>query len=137
MLCGRPDFQVLPAQKQARIFQAICAPRSVLCRKPCNYNFKEKHHSRFFGKQMAILPHKEGRTIDVYLEKKLNYLGDGDKYADVFRYKDLGMERKKGFVSSDFAKRDEFNNTRRTEQYREQLRVSVAAHECSAALIFE
>lgn len=48
----------------------------------------------------------------------------GDKYADRMRYKDSQSEKKKGFLTSDFSKRDEFSNTTRTEQYREQLRVS-------------
>ena len=61
----------------------------------------------------------------------------GDKYTDRVRYKDTQAEKKKGFLTSDFSKRDEFSNTVRTEQYREQLRVRGRrrrAHACTVAL---
>jgi hypothetical protein len=48
----------------------------------------------------------------------------GDRYVDKWRYVDSGQEKKKGFLSSDFSKRDEFSNTVRTVQWREQLSVS-------------
>lgn len=47
----------------------------------------------------------------------------GDPYVDRIRYKELQPEKKKGFYTSDFTKRDEFTNTIRTEQWREQLKV--------------
>ena len=47
----------------------------------------------------------------------------GDPYVDRIRYKELQPEKKKGFYTSDFNKRDEFTNTIRTEQWREQLKV--------------
>ena len=46
-----------------------------------------------------------------------------DPYVDRIRYKDSNQEKKKGFYTSDFSKRDEFTNTIRTEQWREQLKV--------------
>lgn len=48
----------------------------------------------------------------------------GDKYVDKQRYKELQPDKKKGFLTSDFSKRDEFSNTIRTNQWREQLTVS-------------
>ena len=48
----------------------------------------------------------------------------GDKFTDRIRYKELQPEKKKGFLTSDFSKRDEFSNTVRTAQYRELLTVS-------------
>ena len=42
---------------------------------------------------------------------------------DKWRYLESGQERKKGFLTSDWAKRDEFSNTVRTLQWREQLEV--------------
>jgi len=38
-------------------------------------------------------------------------------------YLESQPERYKGFLSSDFSKTDEFSNTIRTEQYRDQLKV--------------
>lgn len=46
------------------------------------------------------------------------------RYVDKWRYLESGQEKKKGFLTSDFSKRDEFSNTVRTLQWREQLSVS-------------
>ncbi len=51
----------------------------------------------------------------------------GDKYVDRELYKEKQPEKKKGFLTSDYVKRDEFSNTIRTEQWREQLTVSASA----------
>ncbi len=102
--------------------------------------------SSFGGKQLANMPPKEGKTIDVYFEKKYNWISDvglmqrelrvasvsrcsthgrmqGDKFVDRIRYKDSQPDKKKGFLTSDFHKTDEFSNTISTEQYRELLKV--------------
>lgn len=49
-----------------------------------------------------------------------------DKYLDKWQYRELQPEdtKKKGFLTSDFCKRDEFTNTIRTGQYRELLKVN-------------
>jgi hypothetical protein len=47
----------------------------------------------------------------------------GRRYVDKWRYLESGQEKKKGFLTSDFSKRDEFSNTVRTLQWREQLAV--------------
>lgn len=49
------------------------------------------------------------------------------RYVDKWRYLESGQEKKKGFLTSDFSKRDEFSNTVRTLQWREQLSVSRAS----------
>jgi hypothetical protein len=41
--------------------------------------------------------------------------------VDKWRYLDAGQKKKKGFGTSDFSRRDEFSNTVRTLQWREQL----------------
>lgn len=53
-----------------------------------------------------------------------------DKYVDKLRYKEAQPEKKKGFLTSDFSKRDEFTNTIRTEQWREQLKVGLMFMSC-------
>lgn len=54
---------------------------------------------------------------------------------DKWRYLDSQQEKKKGFLTSDFSKRDEFSNTTRTLQWREQLAVSIggAGHAVAVA----
>lgn len=47
----------------------------------------------------------------------------GCPYIDKNMYLESQPERYKGFLSSDFSKTDEFSNTIRTEQYRDQLKV--------------
>lgn len=47
----------------------------------------------------------------------------GCPYVDKNMYLESQPERYKGFLSSDFSKTDEFSNTIRTEQYRDQLKV--------------
>ena len=54
----------------------------------------------------------------------------GDKFVDKIRYKDVQSDKKRGFLTSDFSKRDEFSNTIRTEQYREQLKVRTRVPYC-------
>lgn len=91
--------------------------------KPEEYVKKGLERSNFLGKQFVSVPAKEGKTPDTFFEKKHLWIGDGDKYADRVMYKDLQPgEKKKGFYTSDFSKRDEFSNTIRTGQYREQLK---------------
>jgi len=51
---------------------------------------------------------------------------EGEPYVDKWRYVDSQQEKKRGFGTGDYSKRDEFSNTVRTLQWREQLAVSVA-----------
>jgi hypothetical protein len=57
------------------------------------------------------------------------------RYVDKWRYLESGQEKKKGFLTSDFSKRDEFSNTVRTLQWREQLSVSRASRGVSCGLL--
>lgn len=54
------------------------------------------------------------------------YCLSGCRYVDKWRYLESGQEKKKGFLTSDFSKRDEFSNTVRTLQWREQLAVGTS-----------
>lgn len=90
--------------------------------KPENYVKKGSERASYLGKQFNTVPPKEGRTVDTYFEKEFRGLSQNDKYTDMWRYKDTQPDKKKGFLTSDFSKRDEFSNTIRTEQWREQLR---------------
>lgn len=107
--------------------------------KPEEYDKKVVQRSNFGGKQLGTAPPKEGfagaATNDVFFEKKHNWISDGDKYNDRLRYKDLQPDKKKGFLTSDFSKRDEFSNTIRTEQWREQLSAE-GKHSAKALEVF-
>lgn len=56
-------------------------------------------------------------------QKEWLWVSDSDTFQDRSKYLDTQHERFKGFLDSDFSKRDEFSNTVRTEQYREQLKM--------------
>jgi hypothetical protein len=58
----------------------------------------------------------------VYLDKKFTYLNDQEPYVDRIKYAETQKEKKLGFGTSDFSKRDEFSMDFRTEQYREALK---------------
>ena len=62
----------------------------------------------------------------------------GALYRDRLKYQDTQPVKKKGFLTSDFSKRDEFSMTFRTEQYRTLLQqVSVSCSLCfSAAFVY-
>jgi len=90
--------------------------------KPEDYVKKGQTRSVYTGKHFTTAPPKDGKTNDVYFEKKHLWISDGDKYVDRWRYKDSQPDKKKGFLTSDFSKKDEFSNTVRTAQWREQLK---------------
>jgi len=46
----------------------------------------------------------------------------GAKYTDRLKYQETEPTHKKGFLTSDFSRRDEFSMTFRTEQYRTLLK---------------
>merc|ERR1711934_45453 len=98
--------------------------------------------SRYKKKQFLTMPAKKGRTKDTMFGNGFPWLADGDKYNDKNSYlKTQPREtRKKGFLSSDAFKADEFSNTLRTNQYRWQLgrelainKMHMAANEKRAA----
>merc|ERR1711988_69945 len=87
------------------------------------YAKKNQLLSRYKNKQFLTNPARKGRTKDTMFGRAFPFLADGDKYNDKNSYlKTQPREnRKKGFLSSDAFKADEFSNTLRTNQYRWQL----------------
>ncbi|GAQ89053.1 hypothetical protein KFL_004830040 [Klebsormidium nitens] len=91
---------------------------------PLNYGEQhENYRSCYKGKQFLTQPPKEGKTVDTYFDKKHLWIADGAKYEDKITYR--GQEKKVGFWTGDFMKRDEFTSTIRVEQYRTQLRQEI------------
>ena len=88
---------------------------------PLPYGEKAGQRANFKGKQMMTQPSKQGKTTDVYFDKKHHWVSDGDEYVDRLKYRETQKEKKKGFLSGDFKRRDEYSMVFRTEQYREQL----------------
>merc|ERR1712100_883490 len=79
--------------------------------------------SRYKKKQFQTNPARKGRVKESLFGRAFPFLADGDKYNDKNGYlKTQPREtRKKGFLSSDAFKADEFSNSLRTNQYRWQL----------------
>ena len=82
--------------------------------------------SCYQSKQFQTNPAKIGNTPDVFFEKKHTWISDGDTFKDSLTYRDQKQEKKKGFLTGDFMRRDEFCGTFRVAQYREQLKQEVA-----------
>ncbi|KAL3690020.1 hypothetical protein R1sor_016329 [Riccia sorocarpa] len=90
---------------------------------PLPYPVKFKDRDSFFGKQIMTMTPKWGfQTNDVFFQKEHPWVFDGDLFVDRNMYVNSQPNRYKGFGTSDFSKRDEYTNTMRTEQYREQLK---------------
>eukprot|EP00976_Prorocentrum_cordatum_P115066 1195950-Prorocentrum_minimum.AAC.3 len=98
--------------------------------KPLPYGKKkgDKDRSSFLGKQFMTNPPKTGRLPEVYMDKQYPWISQNDKYFVQRKYSEIQKEKKKGFGTGDFRRRDEFANTIRTEQYRQQLDVSSPSH---------
>mmetsp|Transcript_18215 Transcript_18215/g.21862 ORF Transcript_18215/g.21862 Transcript_18215/m.21862 type:complete len:240 (-) Transcript_18215:92-811(-) len=100
---------------------------------PCVHNHwylpgvKEANRSAFGGKAFSTNPVKLGTLPEVYLEKKYNWVSDGDKFSDAIGYSKLQPEKKKGFNSGDFRRKDEFTRNIRSEQHREALKSELAS----------
>lgn len=94
--------------------------------KPLEYKIDRKLPERYLGKQFLTNPPKEGlngaKIPEVYLERSHKWVADGVNYTDKIWYKNLQKEKKKGFLTGDFKRRDEFMLNITTEQYREQLK---------------
>lgn len=105
------------------------------CRNPLGCGVNEPLPERWKAKQFTTAPPRTGKTLDTYFEKKYSYLAENDKYTDKWRYLESGQEQKKGFLTSDFSKRDEFSNTVRTLQWREQLAVSTLVDHSASCLV--
>lgn len=89
--------------------------------KPLLYGQKTKDRACYYSKQMITNPGKNGMLPDRYFDKKHTWIADGDKFTDKLSYANTQKEKKKGFGTGDFRRRDEFSNITRTEQYREAL----------------
>lgn len=102
------------------------APPSATQAKPLPYPVKHHVRSSFTGRQMITNPPKEGllgsKHPDVYLDKQHAWLSEGVPYVDRLKYAEVQSEKKAGFGTSDFSRRDEFSMDFRTEQYREALK---------------
>eukprot|EP00658_Telonema_sp_P-2_P015904 TRINITY_DN16147_c0_g1_i2.p1 TRINITY_DN16147_c0_g1~~TRINITY_DN16147_c0_g1_i2.p1 ORF type:complete len:242 (+),score=69.56 TRINITY_DN16147_c0_g1_i2:268-993(+) len=100
------------------------------------YHKKNTELSRYKKKQFQTNPAHKGRSADTMFCKSFPWLSDGDKYfAQSMYLKTQPREtRKKGFLSQDANRRDEFSNTIRTEQYRWALQREQAlarVHACN------
>ena len=102
------------------------APPCATQAKPLPYPVKHHVRSSFTGRQMITNPPKEGllgsKHPDVYLDKQHAWLSEGVPYVDRLKYAEVQSEKKAGFGTSDFSRRDEFSMDFRTEQYREALK---------------
>ncbi|KAK3248349.1 hypothetical protein CYMTET_11135 [Cymbomonas tetramitiformis] len=95
--------------------------------KPLVYGQRAKDRSCYGGKQLLTNPPKAGHGPDVYFDaftekgKKWSWISDGDNFEDRLMYMKQQKEKRSGFNSADYKRRDEFTSSIRTEQYREQL----------------
>lgn len=103
--------------------------------KPLAYPANEgRERSAYKGKNITCQPMKEGKVPrEAYLDGKYPWVSDGDKYIDrtMYIHTQKGMQ-KKGFGSGDFRRKDEFSNTIRTGQYRDQLLTEVRCAKMAA-----
>jgi hypothetical protein len=71
----------------------------------------------------SVLKHEQSRVQPgTFAPPKLLWSESKDQWKLGIRYMDIYSEKKKGFMSGDFPRRDEFANTIRTEQIREILK---------------
>lgn len=84
------------------------------------YHKKGTELSRWKKKQFQTEPGHKGRTKDTMFGKAFPWLNDGEKFVAEKRYIQLqpAATRKKGFLTSDAHRRDEYTNVIRTEQLR-------------------
>jgi len=105
--------------------------------KPLDYGHKAPLRSCYASKQFMTNPPKQGaggaKVPEVYLERTHKWVGEGVNYTDKIWYKDLQKEKKKGFLSGDFKRRDEFSLNFTTEQYRERLKNEYSHQHSSTA----
>jgi len=88
------------------------------------YSYKVKLHERFGGTQFATNPTKKGapgsHMNDCFFQPYKRLFEGENYFASDVSYR--SQARTNGFLTSDAHKRDEYTNTRRTEQHREMLR---------------
>lgn len=94
--------------------------------KPLEFGKKHPLRSCYAEKQFMTNPPKQGvagaKVPEVYLDRKHKWVEDGAVFNDKIWYKDLQKDKKKGFLTGDFKRRDEFSLNFTTEQYRERLK---------------
>jgi len=77
------------------------------------------------GKQMAtsVIKHERSRVMPgTFAPPLMLWAESKDKYTTGVPYREIFSEKKRGFMSGDYPRRDEFSNTIRTEQVREILK---------------
>jgi len=103
--------------------------------KPLDYPYKADVRSCYTSKQFMTNPPKQGvygaKVPEVYLQKEHQWVSNGVNYTDKIWYKDLQKDKKNGFLTGDFKRRDEFSLNFTTEQYRERLKQEFA-HQAKA-----
>jgi len=107
----------------------VFAPASYITigekEKPLSYPYKAPVRSCYASKQFLTNPPKQGvmgaKVPEVYLDNTHKWVSEGVPYVDKLMYKDTQKEKKKGFLTGGFKRRDEFSLNFTTEQYRERL----------------
>ncbi|KAK9905664.1 hypothetical protein WJX75_004135 [Coccomyxa subellipsoidea] len=90
---------------------------------PLPYKVPAAENDDTKAKPIYTQPPKSGRTPEVYFEKQHLFVSKDLPYVDRIRYAETQPEKLgKGFLTSDYSKRDEFTSTFRTEQYRSLLK---------------
>ena len=74
------------------------------------------------GKQLSASKIKSRIFPGTFSDPKLLWQESKDKYTVGVPYREIFSEKKKGFLTGDYPRRDEFANTIRTEQVREVLK---------------
>lgn len=102
------------------------------------YKTKGERAERTIGKQFSggHIGHQSSKIFPGTLAPpQMLWSESKDKYIDKTMYRDTvpAEKKKKGFMSSDFPRRDEFSNTIRTAQLREVLKKNSASHKQAQA----
>lgn len=73
---GALHFPVLntPAFQLTFIIASLIIDVFIVCSAPEEYVKKIPDRASFLGKQFAVVPPKDGRTVDVYFEKQHNWI---------------------------------------------------------------
>ncbi|PSC73188.1 flagellar associated [Micractinium conductrix] len=90
---------------------------------PCPYTAKEPQPERYKGKQFGTQAPKTSKVPKDFFDPTYKPLFEGETYVDRLPYQELQPDKPaKGFLTSDFSKRDEFSMTLRAQQLREQIK---------------
>mmetsp|Transcript_35963 Transcript_35963/g.49925 ORF Transcript_35963/g.49925 Transcript_35963/m.49925 type:complete len:237 (+) Transcript_35963:146-856(+) len=86
-----------------------------------NPGVKGVERSNFKGKNLITNPMKQGNMPDTLFEQKFQWISETDTYKDQIRYADKQKDKKSGFLTSNFRRKDEFTSNLNSERYRETL----------------